>query len=222
MSKKYDTLLFDLDGTLLDTLGDLTDGVNYVLSRFSFNIKTQEEICSYIGNGIPTLLRRAMPEDCSDEQHSMAIHLFGEYYKNNMKNLTKPYKGITELLRKLKDSDYKIGVVSNKNDSEVKELCAYFFRDIFDIKFAFGATTEETRKPSPRLIFDAVELFESDKSHTLFIGDSEVDIQTAKNAEIDIICVGWGFRDSDFLHINGAKIVAKDADDLWILLTSLA
>lgn len=221
----YNTLIFDLDGTLLDTLGDLTDGVNYVLSRFSFENRTSNEVRSFVGNGISALIRRALPEGSSDELHAEAICLFNEYYKNNMKNKTLPYEGIYNLLKKLKENGCKIGVVSNKNDSAVKELCTFFFEDIFNgdkVKYAFGTTTEDTRKPSPRLVYDALKMLDSEKNKTVFIGDSDVDFQTAKNAGVDIICVGWGYRSAEYLRTAGAKSIVNDVNELWILLTALA
>ncbi|HBR32150.1 MAG: HAD-IIIA family hydrolase [Eubacteriales bacterium] len=214
---KYHTVLFDLDGTLLDTLGDLTDGVNYVLSRFSFEKRTKEEVRSFIGNGIPTLLRRSLPAGINDTLHSEAVKAFGEYYGKNLMNMTRPYPGIPELLDSLSAYGYKIGVVSNKKSDAVRELCAYFFNKI-DI--ALGADGEHTRKPSPNLVFEALSLLDSDKNSAVFVGDSDVDIMTAKNAGIDIICVGWGYRDTGFLKSWGAKAVVSDTSSLLELLTT--
>lgn len=222
---KYNTLLFDLDGTLLDTLGDLTDGVNHVLSRFSFKNRTEQEIKSFIGNGIPTLLRRSLPADANDLIHTQAMSYFSEYYGQNMKNKTKPYDGVYELLLSLKQQGFNVGVVSNKKDSAVKELCSFFFNPVFggeNNRFALGATGEHNRKPNPQLVFDAMNSFGSNKESTVMIGDSDVDIMTAKNAGIDIICVGWGFRDAEFLAGKGALNIANNAEELWILLTSHA
>lgn len=213
---KYNTVLFDLDGTLLDTLGDLTDGVNYVLSRFSFENRTLDEIRSYIGNGIPTLLRRALPVGSKDALHAESLILFSEYYRKNLMNNTFPYPGMQELVNRLCENGFKIGVVSNKKDDAVKELCAHFFEKI---EVTLGAIGEDTRKPAPKLIFEAMEQLGSEKSKTIFVGDSDVDIMTANNAGIDVICVGWGYRDADFLRANGGSVVVKDALELWKLLT---
>lgn len=220
--KRYNTLVFDLDGTLLDTLGDLTDGVNHVLSRFNFEQRTQDEIRSFIGNGVPTLLRRALPVGVDDGIHTEALRLFGEFYMSNIKNSTLPYDGIQNMLRELSGNGYKIGVVSNKKDDAVKELCAYFFGDIFNgekMRAVFGATGEHNRKPSPLLVLEAMRVLGSDKDETVFIGDSDVDIRCAENAGIDIICVGWGYRNADYLRSKGAKTVAADTNELLKLLT---
>lgn len=217
---KYAAMLFDLDGTLLDTLGDLTDGVNYVLSRFYFKCRSKAEVQSFLGNGIPTLLRRALPAECSEELHKKAVQIFSKYYMQNMKKHTRPYEGIYDMLCKLNKQGFKTGVVSNKSHSAVKELCSYFFGDL--ITAAFGSTTEETRKPSPYLIYSALSALGCEKSKAVFIGDSDVDISAANNAGIDIINVGWGYRNTDFLFKNGAKKVASDPDNLFTLLTILA
>jgi phosphoglycolate phosphatase len=165
--RKFDTLLFDLDGTLLDTLGDLADSVNYVLSRFSFENRTEDEIRTFIGNGIPTLIRRSLPADSSDEMNTDALRIFSEHYMSNMKNRTRPYEGIEEMLQILKNSGYKIGVVSNKKDPAVKGLCSYFFGGLIDS--ALGATTEDTRKPSPKLVNVSLGILKSNKEKTITI-----------------------------------------------------
>ncbi len=219
---KYSTLIFDLDGTLLDTLGDLTDGVNHVLSRFCFKHRTEEEVRSFIGNGVPTLLRRALPENCCEKTYADAIKLFGDYYKTNMMNRTEPYTGMRELLLHLAENGAAIGVASNKKDAAVKELCGHYFGEVFygeRLKAALGTTTEDTRKPSPFLLREAMRILGSDISRSVFIGDSDVDIETARNAGMDVICVGWGYRSPDFLKSKGAERIALTTDELLILLT---
>ena len=216
---RYKTLIFDLDGTLLDTLGDLTDGVNHALSRFCFAERTRDEVRSFIGNGVPTLLRRALPADTDEKTHAEAVRLFGEFYRDNMLKHTRPYEGIASMLETLRDKGFGIGVVSNKRDSAVKALCAHFFGNT--VRVALGAVSEETRKPSPVLLNAAMDALGADSGETVFIGDSEVDIAAAANAGIDIICVGWGYRDGSFLRSSGAKKVAADTDNLLKLLTTV-
>jgi phosphoglycolate phosphatase len=133
-----------------------------------------------------------------------------------MKNRTRPYEGIVEMLRTLKSAGYKIGVVSNKSDAAVKELCLYFFGGFIDS--ALGSTAEDTRKPSPKMVYDSLDILKSAKADTVFIGDSDTDIQTAKNAGISVICVGWGYRSPDFLKEHGADRIV---DTPWELLTLL-
>lgn len=214
---QFNTLLFDLDGTLLDTLGDLADSVNYVLSRFCFEKRTDEEVKAFIGNGIPTLLRRALPPGSSREVCDKALEYFKQYYNINMKNRTRPYEGIEETLRALKSAGCKIGVVSNKSDYAVKELCSYFLGGLIDS--ALGSTAEDTRKPSPKMVYDSLDILKSDKAGTVFIGDSDTDIQTAKNAGISVICVGWGYRTPDFLLEHGADKIVYTPRELLSLLT---
>ena len=206
-----DTVFFDLDGTLLDTLDDLTEGVNHVLSRFSYKERTKQEICSFIGDGVPVLLGRAMSKS-ADQPIPEQIRLFGEYYQANMTKHTRPYKGINRLLTELCNRGYKIGVVSNKNDSAVKKLCYHFFGDL--ISFSIGTTTYDTRKPSPFLINKALAALEAEKKSAVLVGDTEIDIKTAENAGIKIICVGWGFRSKEFLKAAGAEIVVDNPDNL--------
>lgn len=213
---QFNTALFDLDGTLLDTLGDLADSVNYVLSRFCFEKRTDEEVKAFIGNGIPTLLRRALPPGSSQEVCDKALEYFKEYYNINMKRRTRPYEGIEDMLRALKNAGFKIGVVSNKSDDAVRELCSHFLGGLVDL--ALGSTAEDTRKPSPKMVYDSLKILKSDAESAVFVGDSDTDIQTAKNAGIRIICVGWGYRSPKFLKERGAELIA---DTPWKLLTLL-
>lgn len=213
---QFNTALFDLDGTLLDTLGDLADSVNYVLSRFCFEKRTDEEVKAFIGNGIPTLLRRALPPGSSQEVCDKALEYFKEYYNINMKRRTRPYEGIEDMLRALKNAGFKIGVVSNKSDDAVRELCSHFLGGLVDS--ALGSTAEDTRKPSPKMVYDSLKILKSDAESAVFVGDSDTDIQTAKNAGIRIICVGWGYRSPKFLKERGAELIA---DTPWKLLTLL-
>jgi len=215
--RQLNTALFDLDGTLLDTLGDLADSVNYVLSRFSFERRTDEEVKAFIGNGIPALLRRALPPGSSREVCDKAIEYFKAYYRTHMKNRTRPYEGVVETLRALKKAGFKIGVVSNKSDDAVRELCSHFLGGLVDS--ALGSTAEDTRKPSPKMVYDSLKILKSDAESAVFVGDSDTDIQTAKNAGIRIICVGWGYRSPEFLREHGAEKIAATPLELLALLT---
>lgn len=212
------TLLFDLDGTLLDTIGDLAGSVNFVLSRFSFPTRSMAEIRSFIGNGVPALLRKSLPENAGDALHAEAIALFTEHYLSHIGEGTKHFPGLLMVLHKLSAKGYKLGVVSNKRDDATKLICERYLSPY--ITFALGASGEGNRKPKPDMIYEALSHFHSAPSEALYIGDSNIDIQTAGAAGMDCISVCWGYRDRDFLLANGAKTIAETPESLYnIILT---
>ena len=194
---KYKTVIFDLDGTLLDTLEDLCDSTNFALARFGYPERTLSEVRSFVGNGIGKLIERALPCGVATSEYDAVLAEFKAHYATNCNNKTKAYDGIYNLLDSLKSSGIKLAVVSNKVDSAVKELCSRYFREYFEV--AVGEKTGIRRKPAPDSVFAAMETFGAKKGSTVYIGDSEVDVETAKNAEIDLIAVSWGFRDREVL-----------------------
>ncbi len=215
-------LLFDLDGTLIDSLADLTDSVNHVLSRFCFEQKSREQIASYLGDGLYALFGRALPSDCPAQTRDLAYPVFVEHYSQNMNNKTLPFEGVVPLLTQLKEEGYKIGVVSNKDHEAVQSLCLEFFPEVFageGIKAVLGTRGAATRKPNSYLPNKAMEILGGNPKETVLIGDSEVDIKTAQNAGIDIICVGWGYRTPQYLREKGAKTIVDNPKQLGILLT---
>ena len=195
---KYNCVVFDLDGTLLDTLGDLRDSVNYALLKNSLPQRTTEEIRSFVGNGIRLLIERAVPQNTFIDLVDKCFDDFKAHYKDNSANLTKAYDGINELLFELKNRGVKLAVVSNKADFAVKTLVETYFPDVFDC--AVGEKEGVKRKPAPDTVFAVINELNVNEKDVIYIGDSEVDIETSKNADIPCICVTWGFRDKEVLE----------------------
>ena len=210
-------VIFDLDGTLLNTLYDLCDSVNYVLESYGYPQRTLKEVNSFIGNGIGELIRRSLPLDAQDKLDE-ALKKFREYYGEHSKDKTCVYDGLIPVLEKLRADGYKIGVVTNKVDFAAKELCEEFFGELVDI--ALGDRVGFPRKPDPAPVKEAMEYLGCDKA--IFVGDSDVDILTAKNAGLPCIAVTWGFRDREFLEKNGGEIFADNADELYDLIKGVA
>ena len=197
-------VIFDLDGTLLNTLADLTAGVNYGLKTYGFPERTLDEIRSFIGNGVPTLVKRAAPFGTEPAIRQGIQEAFTNYYMEHMYDYTAPYDGITELLHTLKEAGLKTAIASNKLDEAVVKLNEIFFEGINDA--AVGAPNDR-KKPDPYVIDTALTRLGLDASEALYIGDTEVDLQTAANADINCVCAGWGFRTADELYAVGAKKV---------------
>lgn len=212
MKKNINTIIFDLDGTLLNTLDDLHACFNYAIKSFGYPERTLDEIRSFVGNGMKTALKRALPDSVCDEELDKIVNFFRPYYKENMLKLTKPYDGVVELLKTLKEKGYKIAVVSNKYDEEVKNLCKNFFGEYIDI--AIGENVDVRKKPEIDGVLKAVKELNSTLEESIFIGDSDVDILTARNANIPCISVLWGFRDKAFLENKGGKFFAKTTKDI--------
>ncbi len=206
--------IFDLDGTLLYTLNDLKTAVNYALSQFNYSPKTIETIRKSVGNGVEKLIERVVPEGKNNQNFSQILDTFKNYYKENMYNETYPYDGIIDLLKNLHNKNVKIAVVSNKFDSAVKELCNKYFANLVDYSCGENEILGIKKKPSPDTVLKVLSEFKIKKENAVFIGDSEVDIQTAKNAQIDCISVTWGYKTKEFLVDNGAKIIVNCAKDL--------
>ena len=205
-------VIYDLDGTLLDTLDGLKDSVNYTLNQFNYPTKNLDEIRSFVGNGVSKLVERAIPDGLVNPNFEKCLAIFKEHYSKTMHATTKPYPQIIELLQILKQREIKCAVVSNKYDLAVKDLCNYYFSDLID--FAVGESTKCKPKPSIDGIEIVLNKFNLKKEEVLYVGDSEVDILTAKNANIKMITVAWGFRESAYLKQNGADIIIDKAFDL--------
>ena len=190
-------ILFDLDGTLLDTLGDLHAATNHVLTRFGYPSRTIQEVCRFVGNGAGLLIRRAIPEG---EAVEPVLAAFQEYYAAHCNILTRPYDGILPMLDALQ-AHYPMAVVSNKPDRAVKELAKIYFPTLF----AQGETATCRRKPQPDIVYAAMQALGAERG--ILVGDSDVDIQTAKNAGIPCISVTWGFRPEEELLAAGAQYI---------------
>ena len=201
---RFTTVLFDLDGTLLDTLDDLTAAVNHALAAFGYPVRTREEVRHFVGNGIGRLIRRALPEDHSPETHSAVLEAFKRYYAVHNADKTQPYYGIGEMLDSLRDMKCRVGVVSNKNDENVKRLAMHYF----EMDEAVGERQGMPRKPAPDGVLALMKQMGADAASTLYVGDSQVDIDTARNAGIPCLCVSWGFRSEEELREHGGVYFA--------------
>ncbi len=208
-------VIFDLDGTLLNTLEDLTNSTNYALACFNYPQKTIEQIRQFVGNGVYKLIERALPQGLEDKNFDKCLELFKQHYKENMYNKTQPYFGIIPMLEKLKALDIKTAVVSNKFDAAVKELCDYYFKDLIDFSAGENEAKGVRKKPAPDTVFDVLNKFNSNKEKTVYVGDSEVDIQTARNAQLRCISVSWGFKDRKFLELNNAENIIDTPDEIF-------
>ena len=209
---RYKAVFFDLDGTLLDTLGDLSSAVNHVLEKRGFPARTKEEIRSFIGDGFGMLIRRACPPYAEEKDLATAYEDFSEYYSAHIADTTVPYEGVTELVKRLSEAGVKMAVVSNKHDPAVKYLVDRFFGE--HIKIALGERGGDTRKPSPVLCFEAAEKAGVLCAETLYVGDSPSDITTARNAGMIPVAVTWGFRTKEELLKDGSVLCAENAKQL--------
>ncbi len=210
--KKYNSVIFDLDGTLLNTLDDFADITNYALSAIGYSLRNRDEIRCFVGNGVEKLINRAVPENTSEEHIKETLKIFKEHYSKNMLNKTCPYDGITDLLAKLKKHNIKMAIVSNKFDAAVKDLNKMFFDKY--INTAIGESADIAKKPAPDTCIRAMKELDIQCENTVYVGDSDVDIMTAKNSGLDCISVTWGFRDENFLIMHDAKIIINRPDEL--------
>ena len=204
MNKK-DTIIFDLDGTLINSLEDLKVSVNYALYGFKYPKQTLEMVRNNVGNGVEKLIERSLPNGKKNPNFEVCLSIFKEHYAKHMDVNTKPYPHILETLATLKTKGYKLAVVSNKFDAAVKPLCKKYFKTLIDV--AIGQEKDTKKKPAPDTVYIALDELDSKAENAVFIGDSEVDIQTAKNANMDCISVSWGYKTKEFLEQNGASII---------------
>lgn len=212
----YDTVIFDLDGTLVNTLEDLTDSLNDLLAEEGYPKCSLDEVKNAIGEGYRILLEKSLPTGSLKEEIDRCTTLFETRYISNMINKTKPYEGILELLSALKHLGIKIGVVSNKMDGATKDICHHYFGSLIDI--AVGDTPERRRKPAPDNVYEALAQLGSAKSSTIYVGDSNIDVHTARNADLEFVGVAWGFRTKEVLSEEGAKVIIEEPGQLIQLL----
>ena len=210
---KYKIVIFDLDGTILNTLDDLADSTNYALKEHGMPERSVEEIRHFVGNGIRKLMERAVPQGTQEDEIVKVHSTFTEYYKEHCADKTRPYDGIKELIERIRSSGIKTAVVSNKADYGVQTLCRDYFPGLFD--YAVGEREGIRRKPYPDSVNEVLRSFNVDRTEALYIGDSEVDIQTSANAGMDVCMVGWGFRDEEYLKAQGAKFVVHTPEEIW-------
>ena len=212
LTKRY--AIFDLDGTLLDTLDDLTDSMNYMLGKHNFPLRTRDAVRNFVGNGVRKLVERAIPTEykADDEFIDKFYNDFSLYYNSHSDVKTSPYPGTLDMLDKLLENGFDIAIVSNKIDSAVKSLSAKFFGG--RIRSAIGEKPSIRHKPEPDMVFMAMEEMGANKMDSIYIGDSEVDIETARNAGIPCVSVLWGFKDRKFLEESGATMLVHSMEEL--------
>ena len=210
--KELKAVIFDLDGTLLDTLDDLADATNAALAHFGYPLRSREEVRRFIGNGVENLMRRSLPEGIENERFLQACAFFREDYAKRNLNRTAPYPGVVDTLKDLRTRGIAVAIVSNKYDAAVRELCAHYFPDLFDL--ALGERADVPKKPAPDGIFYAMETLGVTRDEVIYVGDSEVDCETAARANVELVAVLWGFRDRDVLEKSGAKSFARDIREL--------
>lgn len=229
---KYQAVIFDLDGTILDTLEDLANSLNYALEIEGYPVRTLEEVRRFVGNGMLNLVKRALTEPFSqdlgegskaegalqfeeaalEEVAQKAVKQLKAHYKIHCADKTKPYEGVIGLLEELKQAGCKLAVVSNKADYAVQILCEQYFQGIFDM--AAGEKEGIRKKPAPDAVYNVLDTFGISKDAAVYIGDSEVDVKTAENAGLEAILVSWGFRDEELLRKAGAKRLAASMEEL--------
>lgn len=209
---KFDAVLFDLDGTLTDTLEDLADSVNHALSKFGFPERSLEEVRSFVGNGVRKLIFLSVPLGTSEETAEACLAEFKAYYEKHSTVKTKPYDGIINMLEVLKNQGIKTAVVTNKMDAAAQVIVRYFFDGLID--FAVGQVDGVAQKPQPDGIYLALERLGVSKEKAVYVGDSEVDCITSANAGLPCIGVTWGFRSPEILRENGADYLADSPEEI--------
>lgn len=214
MKKKL--IIFDLDGTLLDTLGDLHASVNFALESQGLPLRSIDEVRTFVGNGIFRLISRAVPEGISEETLNAVFEAFKAHYAAHSMDSTVPYDGMGELLLRLRAAGCRLGVVTNKADSAAKPIIAHYFPGLFDS--VAGEREGVRKKPAPDTVFEVMRSMSCTPEDSVYIGDSDVDLQTAENSGCDCIGVSWGFRGRRFLEENGAKAIADTVEALAAML----
>ncbi|MBQ7119609.1 MAG: HAD family hydrolase [Oscillospiraceae bacterium] len=212
-------VLFDLDGTLLNTLSDLTDSVNFMLENFGFPTHSEQKIRSIVGHGVKNLISRALPPDASEELFEKALSTYKAHYETNQINKTAPYAGIPAMLRELKSRGIKLAIVSNKHNEATQFLSRHYFGDLID--FTIGNCDFLEKKPAPDMANYVLDKLDISKNEAVFAGDAETDILTAKNAGLPCITVTWGFRDRDELIGSGAEIFVDEPKDFISVIENL-
>ncbi len=213
----YSLVIFDLDGTLLDTLDDLFNSVNFALRSFSFPERTKDEVRSFIGNGVKKLMERSTPNGTDEKTNESCLNVFREHYLSHLRDNTAPFKDVSALLSALKEKGIKTAVVSNKLHTAVEALCDDYFPDL--IELCLGVSTESERKPCPVNVIKALDFFGETTDTAIYVGDSEVDVQTAHNANIKCIGVTWGFRLREELEKAGCEFICDTCEEIAKIVT---
>lgn len=206
-------VIFDMDGTVYDSIADLANSVNYALERCNIPTHEIESYKNFLGEGVFTLIRKAITESYyNDEIFDKVKHEYEEHYKKNLNDLSKPYEGIIPMLNKLKESGIKIAICSNKPHAFCVDICDTSFKDVFD--FVLGQSSERPKKPNPSMLFKIIEQLDSDSENAIYVGDSGIDIMAGKNANIKTIGVTYGFRTREELVESGAEYLCDNVEQL--------
>ena len=211
---RYSTYIFDLDGTLLDTLGDLTASVNYAMRSHAMPEHSIDEIRRFVGNGVRLLMERAVPEGASNPLFEEAFATFRQHYTQHSLDTTCPYPGIPEVLAELRKRGCHLAVVSNKFMTATQELIRHFFPDTIEVAIGEHEAEGIRKKPAPDTVNEAFRQLNVGKENAVYVGDSDVDIQTARNSGLPCISVLWGFRDREFLLQHGAEVLISSPSEL--------
>lgn len=212
---KYKSYIFDLDGTLLDSLTDLAASCNYALRINNMPERTIDEVRMFVGNGVRKLMERAIPDGDRNELFQKTYTDFRDHYLIHNLDHTSPYNGIINMLKSLKDDGCNIAVVSNKFYAATQELVNHFFGDYVSV--AIGERDNIRKKPSPDTVFEALRQLNVEKDGAVYIGDSDVDVMTAKNCGMPCISVLWGFRDKKFLIEHGANVFVEKPSEILLI-----
>ena len=212
--KQYDTYIFDLDGTLLDTLDDLTAAVNYAMQQHGMPEHTREEVRQMVGNGVRLLMVRAIPDGDKNPLFDETFRTFREYYMAHSLDTTRPYEGIPEVLATLRQRGKRVAVVSNKFYAATRELCQHFFPDTVEVAIGEHEAEGIRKKPAPDTVNEAFRQLGVGRDNAVYVGDSDVDLQTASNSELPCISVLWGFRDRAFLEAHGATTFVNKPEEI--------
>lgn len=213
---RYQTYVFDLDGTLLDTLGDLAASTNYALRTHGMPEHSLDDVRRFVGNGVRVLMERAVPQGAENPQFEAAFQTFRAHYMQHSLDTTKPYDGILETLEALKAEGCRLAVVSNKMMAATQELCRHFFRDTIEVAIGEHEAQGIRKKPAPDTVNEAFRQLGVGKERAVYVGDSDVDILTARNSGLPCISVLWGFRDRDFLIQHGAETFISAPSELLL------
>ena len=213
---RYQTYIFDLDGTLLDTLGDLAASVNFALRTHGMPEHSLDDVRRFVGNGVRKLMERAVPDGADNPLFDEAFATFRQHYMAHSLDTTRPYEGIPETLEALKASGCHLAVVSNKMMAATQALCSHFFPDTIEVAIGEHEAEGIRKKPAPDTVVAALKALGVGKEGAVYVGDSEVDIQTARNSGLPCISVLWGFRHRDFLQQNGAETFISAPSELLL------
>lgn len=216
---KYTTIVFDCDGTLLDTLTDLRNAVNYVLRAHDLPERSVPEVKAALGNGVAHLMRQSLPDSISEAEFNTYLDEFKAYYGEHLQDYTAPYPGMLDVLDTLRAKGYKLAIVSNKIQEGITPLNKEYFGDRLPV--AIGECPGLQRKPAPDMVLQALKELGSTQDESIYIGDSEVDVATAKNSGLLCIGVTWGFRDEQLHKDLGVKYIARKAEDIVTIIEAL-